>query len=394
LAACGDEVGRVVVVDDGSQPPIVVERLTERPFDEEPSPARLAVEVVRLEANVGPGAARNRGLALLEGQLALLLDAGVGIEPGAIPRLVALRAATGAGAVAPRVRSPRPRDLEPDEYQSGPARAWFAYERDSSPLDQGATPAKVRRGGPVGYVPSTALLVDRSKVAELGGFDEDLRYGEDVDLVWRMEGSGSPVWYAAEVEVDHPPRRDLRAAAVQRFRYGRSAASLAARHRGAAAPAVVSLWSLGGWALALRRPLAGVLALFGMSAAVAARLPEFPGAPAERLAVGLRLGLSGNLAAGWGLAKASVRPWFPLLGLAGLSRRGRWAWALLVGVPTVEYLRERRYRDPDAPVSAPRWIALRLGDHLAYSAGVWAGAIGERRADVLVPQVVELKRGK
>ena len=40
----------------------------------------------------------------------------------------------------------------------------------------------------------------------------------------------------------------------------------------------------------------------------------------------------------------------------------------------------------------PVWIALRLGDHLAYSAGVWVGAVTERRPGVLLPKVVELDR--
>ena len=270
--------------------------------------------------------------------------------------------------------------------------ALAVYERDASPLDLGGATTRVRRGGPIGYVPSTALLSSRDMLQSLGGFDESLRFGEDVDLVWRCEENGQPVWYLGEAEVEHPPRPGLRSAALQRFRYGRSAAGLDARHPGSAAPAAVSLWSLGGWVLTLRRPLAGLLALLGMSAAVASRLPEFPDAPVERVKVGCRLGVEGNLAAGWGLAKASVRPWFPLLLVLGARRKWRAALVPLVAVPAVEYLRDRRTYDAGSALPGPVWIALRLGDHLAYSAGVWAGAVTERRPSVFLPTVVELDR--
>ena len=36
-----------------------------------------------------------------------------------------------------------------------------------------------------------------------GGFDERLRYGEDVDLVWRIAGLGWRIRYAPEVLVHH-----------------------------------------------------------------------------------------------------------------------------------------------------------------------------------------------
>ena len=43
----------------------------------------------------------------------------------------------------------------------------------------------------VPYVPSAALIVR----TELARFDEALRYGEDVDLVWRLHDAGHRVIY-------------------------------------------------------------------------------------------------------------------------------------------------------------------------------------------------------
>ena len=85
-------------------------------------------------------------------------------------------------------------------------------------------PLTARHGpGPhVPYVPSAALIV-RTPVR----FDETLRYGEDVDLIWRLLDRGPPRRLRPERR-----RRSTTSADVlrRRFRYGTSAAPLAARH--------------------------------------------------------------------------------------------------------------------------------------------------------------------
>jgi len=86
--------------------------------------------------------------------------------------------------------------------------------RRRSPLDMG--PNRI-----VPYVPSAALIV-RTPVR----FDETLRYGEDVDLIWRLLDQGHRVVYDPSVVVLHHEADVLR----RRFRYGTSAAPLAARH--------------------------------------------------------------------------------------------------------------------------------------------------------------------
>jgi GT2 family glycosyltransferase len=73
----------------------------------------------------------------------------------------------------------------------------------------------------VPYVPSAALIV-RTPVR----FDETLRYGEDVDLIWRLLDQGHRVIYDPGVVVLHHEADVVK----RRFRYGTSAAPLAARH--------------------------------------------------------------------------------------------------------------------------------------------------------------------
>ena len=107
-------------------------------------------------------------------------------------------------------------------------------------------------------MPAAALVVRVDALRSIGGFDADLRVGEDVDLVWRLDEAGWRCRYDPRAEVDHLPRPTLAAWAAQRMSYGRSAAPLALRHPGALAPAAVSGWSAGAWGLtAAGRPVAG-----------------------------------------------------------------------------------------------------------------------------------------
>ena len=65
----------------------------------------------------------------------------------------------------------------------------------------------------VAYVPTAALLVRRAALGD--GFDESLRNGEDVDLVWRLIEAGWRVRYEPAVQVgtaSPPPGRPCCAA--------------------------------------------------------------------------------------------------------------------------------------------------------------------------------------
>ena len=88
------------------------------------------------------------------------------------------------------------------------------------------------------------------------GFDESMRVGEDVDLVWRVAEAGHPVRYEPRVVVEHETRPGFGRWLAQRFGYGRSGAVLAARHPDRLAPVVVSRWSAPALlCLAARRPV-------------------------------------------------------------------------------------------------------------------------------------------
>lgn len=325
----------IVVVDDGS--------------------TSAVPGAVRHEQSKGPAAARNTGWWHARGDIVVFVDAGCRPQPGWLPRLLAHFADPSVGAVAPRVVSSPAPGLP----------GWLArYEGARSSLDLGRQEAPVRPGSRVPYVPTATLAVRRAALAAAGGFDEALRYGEDVDFVWRLDGLGWRVRYEPAVGVTHPSRGDVGSWLRQRFDYGRSAAPLARRHARAVAPLAASPWSLAAWGLvAAGYPLAGSL----MAAATAATLARQGGRGAALTLA--RLAATGHVRAGAGLATAIRRAWLPpavlVAGAAWAAGRRSPAWWLA------------------AALARP---LPRLADDLAYQAGVWSGVIESRSAAALFPR--------
>jgi mycofactocin system glycosyltransferase len=225
--------------------------------------------------------------------------------------------------------------------------------------------------------------VRRSAFEAVGGFDEALRVGEDVDLVWRLVAAGGTVRYQPAIEVAHGSRGTAVAWLRQRHQYGTSAAALAARHPGAVAPLTVSAWTTGAWALlGLGFPAAGLAVAAGSSAALVPKLSGLahPWREAARLA-----GL-GHLYGGRAIADALRRPWWPLaLAAALVSRRARRAVLAAATLPLlVEW-----WQDRPAGLDPARWVAVRLADDVAYGAGVWAGCVRARSSAALAPDLSE-----
>jgi mycofactocin system glycosyltransferase len=343
--------GPVIVVDDGSG-------------DGSPELAREAgATVVANREGEGPAGARNTGWRLAQTEFVAFVDADCRVGGDWARPLAALLAADGSLALA----APRVRGAE------GPG--WLArWERSRSPLDMGAAGGLVGPGRRVAYVPSAALVARRAALVELDGFDDGLRFGEDVDLVWRAVATGWSARYAPEVEVRHPARATVRGRTRQHFEYGTSAAALEQRHPGAAVPLRPSRMMLPAALLAGGSAGGALLAAAAIAAAAASRQSD----RRAGLAVA-RLALGGELAAGRSLARALSREWLPLtlLALARPGRARRFALAALatdVAAATA----------PD-PAAAPANALLRLADNAAYCAGLWRGALSRRSARALLP---------
>jgi mycofactocin glycosyltransferase len=356
-AATAAHVAEVVVVDDGSPHPLRVDGAT----------------VVRLPQNRGPGAARNAGLHLVTTPFVAFLDADTAPLDGWLTGLLWLFDDDRVGLVAPRVMS-----------RSGPT-LLERYESWRSPLDLGPQRARIRAGTRVSYVPAAALVIRTAALREIGGFEESLRYGEDVDMLWRLDRAGWTCRYEPDAVVEHDPRPTLGRWISQRVAYGSSAAVLDRRHPNELAPTRTSRWSALIWALvgAGHPILAGAVGS-GTIVALARKLRylERPAGEAIRLAG------RGNVFSGRLFASALTRAWWPIAIVASLfSRRARRVLAAAATVaPLYDWLTEHPSLDP---VSAS---ALRLADDLSYGAGLWKGMIGERRWGPIIPLFPELTK--
>ena len=352
----------MIVVDDGSSRPVRVER-----------GALAGASVVRLDRPGGPAAARNTGWRLADSEIVTFLDADCIPLEGWLDTLLRHFADPCVAAVAPRIIS---------DASSGTNLA--AYESLQSPLDRGRQEAPVRARSRVPFVPTACLAVRRRALVDLGGFNETLRFGEDVDLVWRINRSGWSVRYDPAASVLHPPRPSVRSWSRQRFDYGGSAAQLAALHDTDVAPLDVSPWSAAAWMLAAAgHPVAGGMLVAGTSVALARRAGRDRETARELVSLALR----GNLLAGLWIAEAVRRAWLPpaILALAVIPSgrlRRRTAAALMVAF--VVPLSDWAVRRP--PVDAATWAALRIADDLAYQTGLWFGAAKKRSLKALLPR--------
>lgn len=350
-----DGPSTLLIVDDGSSKPVTVdgERAT----------------VIRRTISGGPGTARNDGQAQANAPIIVFIDAGVTAEPTALAELCRAFADPDLMAVAPRVRS------APSPHLVG------RYDRWRSPLDMGSTRSLVGPGRKVAYVPSACLAVRSDAFEQVGGFDPRLRYGEDVDLVWRLSKLGH-VGYLPAVEVEHQPRRHLRAMLEQRFRYGSAAGPLARRHgHQPLAPLQASPSMIASQALIVAgRPLAASGVVFGSGLVLGRRLRPLPAPVARSVMLVARGHRSGALTG----AAAMTRTWAPLLvAAAACGPTGR----RLASIAGLSAMGRRLVDGPREPVPALVDLGVGLLDDLAYCAGLWQGAARAGTSDPLRPLI-------
>ena len=367
LASCPQLA--VVVVDDASDDATAVRAAAEQ----------ASATLIRLDRNVGPGAARNTGAAIATTDVLVFIDAGVTWSRPWMESALAWFDVERILVVAPRVRSsPGPSRLE-------------RFERDRSPIDLGPRSGPVRPGTRVGYVPTAALMVRRAGFVRAGGFDVTMRYGEDVDLVWRLSnnngtssasGNSACRYLGNDAVVEHRPRRSLVTAARQRFGYGTAAAPLDRRHPGAVAPMRASKWSLAVMGLIVTgHPIAAGVVAAGNARALARKL-----APLDRgRRHSARLVVRGHVGASEQFLRTMIRPWWPVSAtVAVCTRRGRrLVVAALIVPPLLDWNRRRPDLDPAT------WGALSVADDVAYSVGVWVGCWRERSIRAVLPRLSE-----
>lgn len=349
----------VLVVDDGSDDPATIATIA----------AAHGAKLVRRDVNGGPGAARNTALEHVSTELVAFVDSDCTAEGDWADRLAAHFADPLLAAVAPRVRA-----LAADTTAG-------RYTRAAGSLDLGDRPARVAPRTRMSYVPTAALVARRAALAKIGGFDPELRVGEDVDLVWRLHAADHRVRYAPDVHVDHQEPATWRELLGRRARYGTSAAPLAKRHPGNLAPLVLHPWpALTVAALLARRP---AVAAGGFAGAVLSMLKMLRANDIPTEGVVRAMGTAVHqtwLGAGRYGTQFAAPVLAALLVPRGWGRRAAVA-SLLLGPPLTRWLADRPGLDP------VRYTVGALADDIAYGTGVWAGCLTHRTLAPVLPEI-------
>jgi mycofactocin system glycosyltransferase len=228
----------VIVVDDASLNPAAVAEVV----------ARHGARLIRRDVNGGAGAARNTGLVEATSDLVAFVDSDC--EPPAdwIERLAGHFADPLVAVAAPRITG------RADRTAAG------RYTEANGALDLGARPGRVRPRSAVSFVPTAAVLARREALASVAAdecaFDETMRVGEDVDLIWRLHEAGWRIRYDPSATVAHREPASWGELLARRYRYGTSAASLAQRHPGDIVHLALQPWpAVTVAALLARRPV-------------------------------------------------------------------------------------------------------------------------------------------
>jgi mycofactocin system glycosyltransferase len=353
----------VIVVDDASR---------DRPAVAAAA-ARHGATLLPLDHNLGPAGARNAGLAHVRTPYVAFVDSDVQVDGAELTALAGHFADRGLALVGPLVegasRSLRPR--------------WFErYDVAASSLDLGRRGARVRPGSAVGWLPSACVVGRVERLRGLGGFDERMRVGEDVDLVWRLVRSGAVVRYDPVHVARHDTRTTLRGWLGRKFVYGSGGAALARRHGDWTAPAVLSTTSAIGAAAVLARrwwslPVAAGAAL--VSARALHR--ELPTAGRRGVPLSLDVSVRGL---GWAVRQESallLRHWWPATALVAVASPS--VRRLVVSALVVDLLVAARERPGIHPGTA--FVGRRLDD-TSYGAGLWVGALRARSLRCLAPR--------
>ena len=215
----------IVVVDDGSEPPLKI------PFD-----ISTPFKMIRHDKNRGPAAARNTGVSATKSDWIYFTDCGCIHEPDIFISYKKSRVAAGSNVsaiVGPVVATSQGRlgtFYTEEEILNPPY-----YFLDHLPRD-GRGPARLRaadlRGGAFEDNTLDALsiitcnaLVSRAAMDKVGHFDEKTygtNFGEDTDLGIRLLSIGRIIW-APYAKIAHDFTESLDVFDARFKRYGKSA---------------------------------------------------------------------------------------------------------------------------------------------------------------------------
>ncbi|MGH9079192.1 MAG: glycosyltransferase family 2 protein [Acidimicrobiales bacterium] len=196
------DLAELVVVDNGSRDGSLDELRRRVP----------GVIVVDPGANLGYGAAANRGAAATSAPALLVCNSDLEVGPESIAILAReLDLRSGCGAVGPLIRDadgrpyPSARRFPSMIDAAGHAMlGLFAPDNRFTRSYHQADLAGTSGTREVDWLSGACLMLRRCAFEEVGGFDESyFMYAEDVDLCWRLARAGWKAAYAQAAEVTH-----------------------------------------------------------------------------------------------------------------------------------------------------------------------------------------------
>jgi mycofactocin system glycosyltransferase len=198
---------QIIVVDDGSS-------------DASPDVAREFGALLVSSGGVGrgPAAARNVGASAAEGEILAFIDSDCSASPGWLCQLIPAFNDSEMAAVGGQVDGMC--------CESAVDR----YEAVMSSLSISSRERVGNSGSDTFYLPSCNLLVRLGAFRSVGGFDDSMHVGEDVDLTWRLRDRRWSICYLPLGNILHEHRSSIRSFMSRRFDYGTSEGILQILH--------------------------------------------------------------------------------------------------------------------------------------------------------------------
>ncbi len=346
---------QIVVVDDASEDETV------------DVVSRFPVRVERMTKRQGASACRNRGARQADGETLLFVDSDCVVDSMWLLEITSVFEDPQVGAAGGLVDSYD--DTEPLDR----------YEKVKSPLQVEIRCNDSTLKSKFFYLPSCNFAVRRELFLKVGGFNEALEVGEDVDLCWRIMDSNRSIEFRPSARVLHRHRNRLRAFCMRRFEYGTSEPLLQALHPArrktfALLPAAVCFWLLLITALFAEPVAAAFAAVTALGDAVMRRRSvRDMGIPVPLMQVlvavfrsyfSFMYQICSFVSRYYLIIATLLAPAFPVAAAA--------IWLAHLGVGTIEFSSRKPH------INILYFLGIFSLEQLSYQSGVWFGCFREK----------------